>query len=168
MSKSFICPVFFFLSGLHATLAFSQCAPGIPSAGNQGCIPQDQSNSPYYRDRTPASSAEPDAVWEDRWGAVVLDSDNGRAGTIEDQPSKSAAIATAMDLCAHNGGTRCELQFTFYNQCAAIAQGIGGGKLKWSMSPDKIDADTRALQRCGGKDACQIVYSQCSMPKRIR
>jgi hypothetical protein len=167
MSKLFFV-AFLLLAGAYAEQAFSQCAPGIPSAGNPGCIPPDQANSPYYQEQAPASSVQPKVEWEDRWGAVVLDSNNGRAGTIEGKPSKSTAVASAMELCAQNGGTNCELQFTFYNQCAAIAQGIGGGKLKWSTSPDKAEADARALQRCGGKDACQIVYSQCSMPTRVR
>ncbi|WP_132141304.1 DUF4189 domain-containing protein [Luteibacter rhizovicinus] len=149
--------------------AWSQCAPGVPSAGNPGCIPPDQQNSPYYQEN-PAQQqpAQPQAVWADRWGAIAMDSDTGRAGTVEGQESKSDANRVALDLCSKNGGRNCAILLSFYNQCAAVSQSTDGGPVHAAGAATQKEAEERALNRCTGSKACQIVYSQCSFAERVQ
>jgi len=84
-----------------APLAWSQCAPGIPSAGNPGCIPPNQPNSPYYQgdDAETQAQTQPAAVWADRWDAIAIDSDVGQAGVIANIPSKNEAMDIAVKTC---------------------------------------------------------------------
>jgi len=84
-----------------APLAWSQCAPGIPSAGNPGCIPPNQPNSPYYQgdDAETQAQTQPAAVWTDRWDAIAIDSDVGQAGVIANIPSKNEAMDIAVKTC---------------------------------------------------------------------
>ncbi|WP_425493790.1 DUF4189 domain-containing protein [Dyella silvatica] len=159
------------LGCLYAPLAWSQCAPGVPSAGNPGCIPPDQSNSPYYQggsaqQQAPQTAPQVQAVWADRWGAIAVDYKTGQAGTIEGQTSKSKADQTALSDCAKNGSPNCEVILSFHNQCAAIAW--GAGKMGYSGGPTTDVAEQKAIDRCGQGDACKIVYSKCSFAERVR
>lgn len=152
-----------------AATAHAQCAPGIPSAGNPGCIPPDQANSPYSQDDPGVQApSQPIGHWADRWGAASMESATAIAGTVEDQPSKKSAVAESLSRCSKNGGRQCELLFTFYNQCAAIAQQKGGGPVNWATAMKSEDAESNALSNCHSSAGCQIVYSRCSRPELIR
>jgi hypothetical protein len=169
MSKSFIFPVFFFLSWLYAALAFSQCAPGIPSAGNPGCIPLNQPGSPYYQhDAVPAEPVTPPVAWADQWGAIAMDASSGKAGTVSGSSNKAKAESEAMERCGENGGLKCKLLITYHNQCVAATQNINGGVIFAVSAPETSKAENTALSDCGGADACRVIYSRCSYPKRIQ
>jgi hypothetical protein len=150
---------------LFAPTAWSQCAPGIPSAGNPGCIPPNQMNSPYYQGAASAP-AQPEAVWADRWGAIALDPHSGIAGLTEHKPSKSWATSDALSECAARGGIKCEIVLAYHNQCAAVAQRTDGGPIQAAGSPELDDAKARALEACGGSSQCKIMYSSCSFAER--
>lgn len=158
--------MYILFSALVPGIVHAQCAPGIPSAGNPGCIPPNQSNSPYYQDRGLApASAEPAARWSDRWGSIAMD-ESGAAGTIEDQPSEPAAKLQALTQCKANGGQSCEIVLSFHNQCAAVAQLPSGGRVYATGAPTPEKAEEASLSRCG-QGSCRIVYSRCSMPERV-
>ncbi|WP_425492572.1 DUF4189 domain-containing protein [Luteibacter aegosomaticola] len=144
--------------------ASAQCAPGIPSAGNPGCIPPNQTNSPYYQGQAD-TPPQPVARWADRWGSIAMD-ESGAAGTIEGQPSESAASKEALARCEENGGRQCKTVLSFHNQCAAVAQLPTGGRIYATGSPTTKKAEEASLARCG-QSSCVIVYSECSMPVRI-
>jgi hypothetical protein len=155
---------------LYMPLAYSQCAPGVPSAGNPGCIPQDRPESPNFRgnpDQLYNQAPQPEAVWADRWGAVAIDMDTGQAGAAVDQASKSAALSAALKNCALNGSPHCEIAIAYHNQCAAIV---------WASSAQitahaatQSDARSMAMQECTKSHVdCRMVYSACSLPERIQ
>jgi hypothetical protein len=155
---------------LNTPWAHAQCAPGIPEAGNPECLPPDDANSPYYqgdRNQQPAQPQQPQAVWEKRWGAIVIDNDTGQAGTVVNYASRSAAVDAATHDCQLHGSSHCKLELAYYNQCAAIAWGstahfTGGG-------PTKQNAESFALHSCNqGTTSCKIAYSDCSLPVRIK
>ena len=162
--------LFMLVLGLLAMAeAAAQCAPGIPSAGNPGCIPPDQDNSPYYQGAPAQTPSQPAGHWEDRWGAISMETATAIAGTVEDQPSKQAATAESLRRCSANGGKQCGLLFTFYNQCAAIAQSKSRGvPVNWATSMKSAQAEADALSRCSSDAGCHIVYSRCSRPELVR
>ncbi|WP_425478302.1 DUF4189 domain-containing protein [Frateuria defendens] len=143
--------------------AWSQCAPGIPGAGNPACIPPNQVNSPYYQG---AGVAQPHALWEDRWGAIAIDSETGDAGTVEGQSSKSIADSAALSYCSKGKGENCKVILSFHNQCAAVAWGAGVLGYSGGATPDV--AEEMAMKGCGYSDDCKIVYSKCSYAERVR
>ncbi|MBB3227111.1 hypothetical protein FHW69_001712 [Luteibacter sp. Sphag1AF] len=151
------------LVAMYAPVAWSQCAPGIPSAGNPGCIPPDQGNSPYYQDAAPSA---PQPVWADRWGAVAVDLGTGQSGATSDQGSESQAKNEALSTCERNGGTKCEIVLWYFNQCAAIAEKPEGGGFSNAHADTVERAEQLALQACGG--SCKVIYTKCSLPVRVR
>jgi hypothetical protein len=156
----------------HMPHAWAQCAPGIPEAGNPECLPPDDPNSPYYQSSNGQSNGHmppprPVVRWADRWGAIVIDNNNGRAGNSTNYSSKSEAVNAAMNDCIAHGGQQCKVQLAYYNQCAAIAWGdtsyitYGG--------PTKENAELLALHSCGKATTnCKIVYTACSLPARVQ
>lgn len=159
-----------FLVLAHASAAWSQCAPGIPGAGNPGCIPPGQPNSPYDQadQGQPIPPAGPAPVWADRWGAIAIDPVSGRAGTVTGRESKSQAEKAALELCAQHGGNNCTLGVTYYNQCAAAAQPDPGGVISTAHAADSPTAERIALEACKAHGKCSVVYSKCSLAERIQ
>lgn len=150
----------------------AQCAPGVPSAGNPGCIPPSAPNSPYNQgsDGYPPANApdEPAPVWRETWGAVALDMNGAKAGMSNGESSKQSAASLALDRCASAGGSHCELRVTYHNQCVALSQEKGGGKVTTATGPDKRKVEAQALDLCGGGSTCSVVYSACSDAVRVQ
>lgn len=156
----------------YASTVRSQCAPGIPGAGNPGCIPPSAPNSPYgvgdagYG--SPAEMPAPAAEWAETWGAFAKDDATGQAGTVENRDSRREAEKLAIATCEQQGGRRCEVLLAFHNQCAAFAQERGTGALNWDTGASTRIAEDRALSACKRGSGCKIIYSKCSVPKRVR
>lgn len=154
-----------------ATGAQAQCAPGIPSAGNPGCIPPTVANSPYYQGDAnvpPPTSNAPKVIWRDSWGAIAMDGNTAQSGTVTGLPSKSEAIKAALDQCRANGGPACEVRLTYYNQCAAVAQRPSGGPISVARAEFQEQAEKMAVSACGGPGTCKAVYAACSLPERVQ
>lgn len=147
----------------------AQCAPGIPGAGNPGCIPPTLSNSPYAQgngnDYFPANAPQP--KWEDRWGAIAFDEATSRAGVSANQTSQRGAESMALSNCREAGGKDCQVNVTYHNQCAAVAQKPGGGRIGVSRGPSIEEASNVALKNCGS-DTCRVAYSNCTDAMRIQ
>lgn len=159
-------PVIFLALLVAARPSFSQCATGI-DAGGGACIPPDAPGMPGYQENTqPRYRDSP--VWEDRWGAIADDNRTGQAGTIENQPSKEKAIRIALDLCRATGSMNCKVILSYRNQCSAVAW--GAGQLGYASEVNSDRAKASALAECQkrSKSACEIVYSACSLPVKIR
>lgn len=149
-----------------ASAAHGQCAPGISGAGNPGCIPPNQTNSPYYQGASVTGIPPQNAGhWEDRWGAVAIDVKLLKAGFLVDQTTKSDAEGQALSRCEAEGGNSCEIIISFHNQCASIAQQQESHQLSTATAADAKEADSRSLRRCGSN--CKIIYNQCSLPELI-
>lgn len=153
---------------LLSSAVYAQCAPGIPSAGNPGCIPPDQYNSPYSQSAAPAQA--PPAKWADRWGSVAVDEKTGKFGTVSQSAAKAKAESQALDRCASAGGTSCQIYMTYNNQCVAVAQVPSGGRIHARRGPYLTDTEKAVLDECksDGKGDCQITYSKCSYAERIQ
>ncbi|MBB3227109.1 hypothetical protein FHW69_001710 [Luteibacter sp. Sphag1AF] len=151
------------LAAMYTPVAWSQCAPGIPSAGNPGCIPPGQSNSPYSQ----AAPAQPEPVWASRWGAIAVDLNTARSGTAADEESQSNAENTARRVCESNGGSNCEIILSYFNQCAAVAQNPEGGPFGKAHAVTLEKAESMALAACPGS-GCKVIYSKCSLPVKVR
>ncbi|WP_126241438.1 DUF4189 domain-containing protein [Burkholderia gladioli] len=162
--------VFGFWALLAAPLAVhAQCAPGIPGAGNPGCLPPSALNSPYNQGSgAPALSPAPPPIWRDTWGAIAMDPNTAQSGTVTGLPDKQTATREALNQCRQNGGRACEILVSYYNQCAAVAQRPGGGPVSVARSPDKKEAGEMAVEACGGKSTCRVVYDACSDAVRVQ
>lgn len=153
---------------LHVPSAWAQCAPGIPGAGNPGCIPPTQPGSPYNQGGdAPVVNAPPAVHWVGGWGAIAMDGEN-RGGTVEDRDTKSEAESIALDMCRRNGGSNCKVLVTFNNQCAAMVQEAGGGTVHGNTGATQERAERRALDGCKSGTTCHVIYSKCSVPHPVR
>jgi len=163
-----ICVAAFVL--LASSSAWGQCAPGIPSAGNPGCIPPDQANSPYASDAAENSNrpVENSTVWESRWGSIALDLEKGKAGTISNSNDERDAVNTALSRCSENGGVHCRTVLTYHDQCASLVEDKAGGPLATSTASTQETATARSLEKCGNKRSCEVIYEKCSLPQRVR
>jgi hypothetical protein len=156
-------------SCLTTTLAYAQCAPGVPSAGNPGCIPLDRPESPYFHGNPDQLGAQPPsapATWEDRWGAIALDSSSGSLGIASQRKSKSEAKSEAIDDCKREGGKDCKLVGTYHNQCAAVV--YGKQRMGYGSAATIPEAITEAIKGCGLGESCKPIYSNCSLTERIQ
>lgn len=150
---------------------WAQCAPGIPSAGNPGCIPPTQPGSPYGQqgdaNSFSSSSPPPAARWAERWGAVALDASTGSAGVSTGMKTQAEAKREALDQCRENRGQACAISVAYRNQCAAVAQRSTGGVMGSASGPTLEVAKAAAKEECGDTASCQIVYSACSLAERV-
>lgn len=163
LRRLFIASFFMITFALNGNSVHAQCAPGVPSAGNPGCIPPNAPGSPYYQDQAPSPRSIPQTVkWSSRWGAVAIDDESGRGGTVEDRESEGIARDIATDLCRKNGGNNCKVLIAYHDQCAALAQTLGGGKIFATSAVNSQKAERMALDNCNS-DRCAIIYSKCSL-----
>lgn len=158
-----------FLSVLSSAAVAQGCPNGIPAAGNPGCIPPDQSNSPYYQSGSSGQNV-PAAHWEDRWGAIAIDDRDGGVGlgAAEMMATERKAKKAALGECRAKGGTSCRVILAYYNQCGVVVAGDAGWN---STSAGSVDEATkRSFEKCkkSGLKNCKAYYSNCSLAERVR
>ena len=136
------------------------CANGIPQGGNPACIPPDVPGSPYYVPPEP----EPTGRWVKTWGAVSTDVPKGKIGYTVGKLSKELAEQLATLHCIESGGSKCEVLFTFRNQCAAVVWPTLGGHITTSTGATPEAASQSALETCesAGGNGCQVFVAECS------
>lgn len=160
--RSLILAVLLGLSG--SAFAEHGCQDGfvpVNQGNGQGQTCVADYNLPYWNDSS--QSATPTEVWVDRWGAIAVNPDNGNVGTIANQSSKRKAKQVALERC----GSNCEVEITYYNQCAAIAWGTGRYSVNSAANAD--EASSRAIESCGrGASDCKVVFTECSLPERTQ
>jgi len=146
------------------TSAVAQCATGVNTGGGN-CIPPDAPGMPGYQPEQ--GPPEPVPIWQDRWGAIVIDDTSGDVGLSSARPSKSDAIQAATRDCEARGARQCAVALQYYNSCAALAWGKG---VRGTASDNSEEAArSEALKFCthGGSN-CKVVYSGCSKPARVQ
>lgn len=164
--------------GLASFSVFAEggCPPGQYPIGGQGVV----GCAPIPGAGSPGSSAAPGPAgeWETRWGAIVEDQkpspDQAQAtGVAASQKSKRAAIKIATDQCRAQGGNKCEVRITYYNQCVSLADPEPvNGRVQIGSTSTVARAGTlelareMSLDRCQTQNsgaACRLIYSTCSM-----
>lgn len=144
------------------------CPPGtVPQQGVgwQGCapVPGTGPSAPTY--------AEPREVWSDRWGAIAVDTiQHGSIGfaAVTGMKRKNQAEREALKACRSKGGTKCEVKISYYNQCAALIWGDHG--FNTSSAPSEDQAKQMGMAKCNlaKEENCEVFYSGCSAPERVR
>jgi hypothetical protein len=158
------------LGCMHTPAIWAQCWDGTSMNGPVACPPPPNvPGSPVYQGGNSPSPSLP-SVWENRWGAIASDDNTGTFGVSANKNSQIEAEQSAIKVCAKGGNDSCRLYFTYHNQCAAIAQEIGGGGGDIAGAPDKNKAEKNSMQECQKHASrnCEIRYSGCSLPVRIR
>lgn len=148
------------------TPAWAQCATGVNTGGGN-CVPPDASGMPGYSENQ-GDIAPPPPQWQLTWGAIVIDSKTGGAGTVTGRPSKADAIRDATRDCESHGALGCKVELTYQNQCAAVAWGTGGRGLAHGPDLSKTEQDAEDACNEAGAQSCKLVYSACSAPVRVR
>lgn len=152
--------------GLSGSIVAQGCPAGIPSAGNPGCIPPSQSNSPYHQSGSGGGS-EPRAKWETRWGAFAIDFKTG-LGTSKGMRSKRAAQNAAIADCRSKGGADCKIQLAYFNQCGVIVQGEVGFSVASADTVERATEIGKGICRNAGNDNCAVYFSDCSPAELVR
>jgi len=99
------------------------------------------------------------------WGAIAIDRVDGGAGigASTNMSSKKEAQKIALADCKRKGGTRCDIEIAYVNQCSAIIW--GDRALNSSTAATKSEAERRGLDKCSrsGDTGCEVYYSACSL-----
>ena len=103
-------------------------------------------------------------VWENRFGAIAVDYEQGKSGIAESKKSARIARNEALKSC---GTKNCKIVARIRNGCLAVAYGGGGVTYGGGESLEVAVAEgMRKCQADGSK--CEIQYSGCSLPVRVR
>lgn len=150
------------LASLNAN---AQCATGVDTGGGS-CIPPDAAGMPGYNS-VDGVAQPPPVRWVDSWGAIVVDTVDVSKGVVTEQDSKDDAVRMAMDQCSRGGAAHCRAVLTYHNQCAAVAW--GETSFGTAGNPTEEGAKADAIARCSkGGEQCKVVYSDCSMQRRLQ
>ncbi|WAH64140.1 DUF4189 domain-containing protein [Xanthomonas hortorum] len=157
---------FFLLMLATSVLAEGGCPPGQYPIGGQGamaCAPMPQDNA--------QQQPRPIGKWIKTWGAIASDGGDN-LGVAAGKIKKNDAQQDAESKCSSQSGKKCNVVFSYQNQCAAIAEPYQGekaasGKLAFTGAPSKQLASDDALSLCrkDNKDFnCRVIYTACSEP----
>lgn len=133
---------------------------GGGNGGWQGCAPipgNGSSNGPQ----------NPGPQWATRWGAIATDGARSSLGGAEKHSSKRRAQKAAVAACKQNGGVKCKVLLTYYNQCGVLAW---GSELAQAYSAETTEQATEGAIRVCSKNTsnCKVFYTGCSYPERVR
>lgn len=146
------------------------CPDGLYPGGaapGQVCIPM-----PGYglSSGVSGSQAAPEPKWTTRWGAIAIDDgSNGgsKMGRAESLNSKGKAETAALADCRAKGGRKCTLEYSYRDQCVAVAW---GDTLVTAMSAVNSErASELAIEKCASSTTnCAIYYTGCSYPELVQ
>ncbi|MGO4702846.1 DUF4189 domain-containing protein [Dyella sp. 2RAB6] len=118
--------------------------PGLYDSGGEPC---DETGNPVGMAR-----------YASRWGAIATSNTSLNMGVSFGERSKLAAQRSAMDRC---GTPDCRVDFTYRDQCVAVAWGVTYSSMSSAMTVD--EAIATSMKRCQKKTSdCEIVYTECS------
>lgn len=156
---------------LNGVASAQGCPNGIPSANNPGCIPPDDSLSPYYEGSSGLQSvspaARPSGSWQKTWGAIATSLSGGALGVVTGALSKQEAEQRAFADCKAKGGGGCQVDLTYRNQCAAMV--VGKVEVKLAGAPTIQEATQISMKACQDLDrGCRVYYTACTEPIFLR
>ncbi|WP_082576463.1 DUF4189 domain-containing protein [Lysobacter sp. Root604] len=144
------CPAGMFETGSRDFIA---CAP-IPGYGEGGEEEQQETIQ---------------MVWADRWGAYATEKGASGLGVANGRASKAAAEKDAVLDCRQvaKEPSKCSVQLSFYNQCAAYAWGGGHGVAASAVNEKAaIREATKLCDEASGVE-CLIYHSGCSFQEAV-
>ncbi|MCD0244406.1 DUF4189 domain-containing protein [Xanthomonas melonis] len=165
-TKSFLA-FFMAISFSYCANAEQGCPPGQYPIGGQGVaacapIPQGGANQ---------QEARPLGKWIKTWGAIA--SDGGpNLSVSEGKTKRSIAQGDALAKCESVSGKKCKIDFTYENQCAAVAEPYQGdrsidGILSYAGGPTRDVANNDAIRSCAKNNkgaGCRSIYVGCAEP----
>ncbi|WP_157754052.1 DUF4189 domain-containing protein [Lysobacter capsici] len=159
--------LFVLMAALMFTGGVAACPPGtVPQQGVgwQGCAPVPGSAG---SNNSGGRTTTPKPVWADQWGAFAIDVSTG-IGVSKNMPNKRKAEKAALAQCKKKGGEHCKVKIAFYNQCAVIVSGDTGHNAASAASIER--ATELSMETCikSGDSNCELYFSECSFPVRIR
>ncbi|MEN5002386.1 DUF4189 domain-containing protein [Stenotrophomonas indicatrix] len=111
-----------FFAGGSVAFAEGGCPAGqypVGGQGVQGCAPIPSAGSG-------GGDLRPNGRWTKTWGAISISPSTLDVGTSVGQKSKAAAFAEAKARCSTYGAKDCGENFSYKNQCVAVAAPAGG------------------------------------------
>jgi len=94
-----------------------------------------------------------------RWGAIASSDTTHKLGVSAGETSRRSAERNAMERC---GTADCRIDFTYHDQCVAVAWGDRYSAMTGAMTVD--EASAMSLARCGEETShCKTVYTECSL-----
>ncbi|MEQ7868872.1 DUF4189 domain-containing protein [Xanthomonas sp. WHRI 8393] len=153
--------------GIPETNAEQGCPPGQFPIGGQGaaaCAPIPQGDSVQKQPR-------PIGKWINTWGAIASDGGDNLGVSVGERGKKSAQDA-ALLKCKEQSNQECKIEFTYYNQCAAIVEPYRDekaipGVMAYAGAPTEEMANTNALSFCKKNNPaakCRSIYTECTKP----
>lgn len=137
---------------------YYNCPVGVPW-NDPRCSRQE------VRQRSPQ---QPSYRWQDKWGAIYIDSSTGSIGATADALTEQEAEATALQRCQSDGSQHCNKAEAFVNSCGVVAWPKGGGGIATQVGADIRAISRSALDLCQKYTArCDIALQICASPKRI-
>lgn len=146
------------------TGTYAQC--GAINTGGGNCTPPTAAGMPEYGSPQAQNQQSSQASYVSQWGAIAIDKVVASAGAVIGRSSEREARRDALEDCAEKGGKHCKIMLTYDNQCAAVAWDPGMYYAASEVDPG--DAKNQAMALCRAeKKSCQVVYSACSLPRRV-
>ncbi|MCC8626056.1 DUF4189 domain-containing protein [Xanthomonas vesicatoria] len=166
ISKIFLYSFLLLASTTGISRAEQGCPPGQYPIGGQGvaaCAPIPQENS--------AQESRPLGKWINTWGAIASDGGDN-LGVSTGERKKTDAQNSAVSKCKELSKKDCKVEFTYYNQCSAIAEPYINdkaipGTMAYAGAPNTDAASENALSLCKKENLkanCRIIYKECSKP----
>jgi Domain of unknown function (DUF4189) len=148
---------------LASAIAQAQCRMGSGPDFGDGI--------PYCSQPPPTSYAVPSGPqWASRWGAIATGaSPSGTVlGVASDMKNQQSAEKAAIKQCRSQGGKgTCAIEVSYRDQCAVMVWGNGYGHS--ARAETVARASDIAPTACDRKTSnCQVYYSNCSYPVRVR
>ncbi|BEG75212.1 DUF4189 domain-containing protein [Achromobacter xylosoxidans] len=110
----------------------------------------------------------PPVRWEQRWGAIAMDAVTGKVGVAGSRKSRQQAEDDSVAFCAKKGGGDCRVQVSYANQCGVIVWGNGIAVSRFAPTLEAATDMTLAECKRESGGACEVFFSDCSMPVRVQ
>lgn len=130
--------------GCHqrASGVFSRDDPYGTGQGQAFCGPDDSQRQSPPRPLAPQ--------WVDRFGAIATDGPGESFGASTDMPSRASADdAALLDCRSKKGSATCEIEISYWDQCAAMVAGHSGYNTKAGVTVDLAIETAMKVQRRG-------------------
>lgn len=116
-----------------------------------------------------SSPRQPLYRWQDKWGAIYIDSPTGTIGSTAEAITKEEAEATALQRCRSRGGQNCNKAESFVNSCGVVAWPKDApGMIVTRVGPDLHKISQSVLDSCQKHTAqCYIALQLCATPRQI-